>query len=217
MPQPTFDLVKLRAHLRHLPSGDLYLLLDRALGALAPEQVAQVLRDHVDVRRFQVDATPTPALLEQVHAFHAAAFRGDYYEDFAVNSRNCTQTSRGTDAFMAEYDRLLDLCLHAPRKDHERDLRTAFELLFDLLRQIDECRDDIVFFADEGGSWQVGVQWPQVFAAWCPCVAATAAPDQYVTAVEAVLRDFARHERPKLFELARQAATPEQRAALPVK
>ncbi len=35
----------------------------------------------------------------------------------------------------------------------------VFEVIFSLLRHIDECTDDILFFADEGGSWEVGVNW----------------------------------------------------------
>ena len=30
---------------------------------------------------------------------------------------------------------------------------------FSLLDELDECRDNIIFFADEAGAWQVGVNW----------------------------------------------------------
>src|SRR5262249_24272214 len=35
---------------------------------------------------------------------------------------------------------------------------------------IDEGHDDIVFFADEGGSWQVGIYWRKVFPPWFRCL-----------------------------------------------
>jgi len=30
---------------------------------------------------------------------------GKYYEDFAVSAKNCTEQSKGTDAFIAEFNR----------------------------------------------------------------------------------------------------------------
>jgi hypothetical protein len=45
-------------------------------------------------------------------------------------------------------------------------VREAFELLFALLRRLDRDPDSVVFFADEGGSWQVGVDWRPALAAY---------------------------------------------------
>ena len=36
------------------------------------------------------------------------------------------------------------------------------DILFGLLNHIDKGNDSVVFFADEGGSWQVGVDWAKV-------------------------------------------------------
>jgi hypothetical protein len=41
----------------------------------------------------------------------------------------------------------------------------AFEIVFGLLDHIDECQDDVVFFADEGGSCQIGFDWEKVLPA----------------------------------------------------
>jgi hypothetical protein len=37
------------------------------------------------------------------------------------------------------------------------NVRRAFDILFDLLDRFDDADDRMVFFADEGGSWMVGI------------------------------------------------------------
>jgi hypothetical protein len=94
------------------------------------------------------------------------------------------------------------------------EVRDALERIFGLLRHIDEGHDDVVFFADEGGSWQVGVDWAKVFPCWFACLAATAAPDEYARQVLAAVEEFERFHRDKHLATARRIATPEQRNAL---
>jgi hypothetical protein len=55
--------------------------------------------------------------------------------------------------------RLLNLCAAAVRKGDKTEIRQAMEICFALLHHIDEGRDDILFFADEGGRWQAAVDW----------------------------------------------------------
>lgn len=86
--------------------------------------------------------------------------------------------------------------------------------LFGLLRHIDEGNDDIVFFADEGGSWQVGVDWAKVFPCWFACLAATAAPEEYARQALAAVDELEKFHRDKHLATARRIATPEQRNAL---
>jgi hypothetical protein len=81
-------------------------------------------------------------------------------------------------------------------------------------RRINEGEEGIVFFADEGGAWQVGVDWPKVLPVYFRCLSSTAAPDEYAQIVNAIGKDFARHDAPKHLSRARGAATREQRAAL---
>ena len=81
----------------------------------------------------------------------------EYYESFCVNSKNCTQKSAGTTAWIAEYLRLLDRCVISAKESNPAEVRAAMDILFDLLDYIDECHDDVIFFTDEGGSWQVGL------------------------------------------------------------
>ncbi len=93
-------------------------------------------------------------------------------------------------------------------------VRGAFELLFGLLRHIDEAPDDVIFFADEAGSWQVGVDWRTVFPAYFRCLAETATDDEFAKTVDRAIADFADHERPRHLAAARKVASATQRAAL---
>lgn len=42
----------------------------------------------------------------------------------------------------------------------------AFEQLFALLREIDACRREILFWADEGGVWELCIDWTNVLAGY---------------------------------------------------
>jgi predicted RNase H-like HicB family nuclease len=89
----------------------------------------------------------------------------------------------------------------------------AFEVVFNLLRRIDDG-EDIVFFADEGGSWQVGVDWKVVFSAWFACLAQTATPEEYARRVVQVIEDLDEPDQAKHMAEARRAAMPAHRRAL---
>ncbi|MEW6751818.1 MAG: hypothetical protein AB1505_12700 [Candidatus Latescibacterota bacterium] len=83
-----------------------------------------------------------------------------------MNSKNFMNKSAGTEAFIAEFDRLAGKCVRAAAKGPRAPVRQALELLLALLRRIDEDPDRVVFFADEAGSWQVGVNWREVLPAY---------------------------------------------------
>ena len=72
------------------------------------------------------------------------------------------QKSRGTAAWIAECNRLLDRCAALANQDHCTAAGESFEMIFALLRRIDEGYEDVIFFADEAGSWQVGVDWRKI-------------------------------------------------------
>ena len=48
--------------------------------------------------------------------------------------------------------------------------------------------DEVIFFADEAGSWQIGVDWrtvfPAYFAAYFGCLAEAAAADEFAKTVD---------------------------------
>jgi len=59
---------------------------------------------------------------------------------------------------LAEWQRLAERAVKVSAITPGPDAQTAFELLFGLLARIDECTDDIVFFADEAGAHDLGRQ-----------------------------------------------------------
>ncbi|MGH9897092.1 MAG: hypothetical protein ACREA0_34870 [bacterium] len=153
-------------------------------------------------------------MLDEVGKFHAASMGGQYYESFAVTSKNFMEKSQGTEAFIAEFDRLLDRCVRAAEAGPRPPVRGAFDLLFGLLRHIDEGHDDVIFFADEAGSWQVGVDWRTALPAYFRCLAETASAEEYARTVNQAITDFADYERPRHLTAAGRVASPAQRAAL---
>jgi hypothetical protein len=90
----------------------------------------------------------------------------------------------------------------------------VFGLLIDLMRQIDRCEVNIVFFADEAGSWQVGVDWAEVLPAWFRSLSPATDPYDWAEAVVEALNDFAGYQMETLLAATRNIATPEQREAL---
>ena len=83
-----------------------------------------------------------------------------------------------------------------------------------LLRHIDECHDDVIFFADEGGSWQVGVDWCSVFAAYFRCLAETETAEDFASSVDQATLDFSELDRQQYLRSAQAVASTLQRVAL---
>jgi hypothetical protein len=192
----------------------LYRMLDDAIALLPPSKLAKLAGRYLNMKDLQPPDPKHGGLLAQVKVFQKASLAGDYYESFGVNSKNYREMSGGTRAWIAECQRLLDGCVSATAKDELAGICEAFEILIALLTHIDECLDDIVFFADEGGSWQVGVDWVTVLPAWFTCLAATAGPEEYAGRVVDIVDRFKRGDRDKQLTLAASQASEEQRKAL---
>ena len=214
MPTPPIDRDKVRAVVRKLDGADLLVLLDRAIDLLPASKLPKLLEDYAWPRDLRSDGSAPAGLLEAVGRFRESSLRGEYREDFRVNSRNYREMSKGTRRWIAECQRLLDRCVDASRGDRHLETRTAFELIFDLLLRIDDGGADIIFIADEAGSWQVGVSWRTVMPAWFRALAATSPPNEYASAVHGMISYFAHYEADKLLPRARSVATAEQKAAL---
>jgi hypothetical protein len=93
-------------------------------------------------------------------------------------------------------------------------VREAFELLLGLLRHIDECHDDVIFVADEGSSWNVGVRWRTAFPAYFRCLAETATAEEFARTVDQAIMDFAAHDRSHYLSQAWRTASAAQQASL---
>lgn len=210
----TVDAETLRAALRRLTRRDLLVVLDRTLVHVPKHRIHEVVEGFLAFDQLVVTAGKRTRVLDKVKEFDDASRRGEYYESFGVNSKNFMEKSEGTEEWIAECERLLGDVLGFVLDGEPNEGRQAFELIFALLKRIDEGEDDVVFFADEGGIWQVGVDWPKVLPAYFRCLSATAAPEEYAQIVNTIIKDFARHDAPKYMSRARGAATREQKAAL---
>jgi hypothetical protein len=211
------DRDKLRAKLRRLGDEYVFCMLDDALDVLSDAQLAQFIGQYVKLEEIAPDdssGTGKRSLRDAVSAFDAACRRGEYYVSFAVNSKNCMDTSSGTRSFIADCQRLFVRSLVESGEGDPTEVRFAFDTLTGLLRHIDEGHDDIVFFADEGGSWMVHVDWKKVFPAWFGCVAKTAEPEEFADLVVDAVDQFEEFAQETHLAAARKVANPEQRSAL---
>lgn len=114
------------------------------------------------------------------------------------------------EAFIAEFHRLVSKCTRAAVEP----VREAFELLFGLLGRIDEDPDSVIFFADEAGSWQVGVGWRTVLSAYFRCLAEFAAAEDFAREVDRSISDFSNYDRARHLAAARRVASAQQKPAL---
>ena len=210
------DRDKLRAEVRKLGNEYVFFMLDDAIELLPRAKLHKLAKKYLDLKRLRPDAEPatSPSLLADVKRFEKASLAGEYYESFGVNSKNYTQQSAGTSAWIAEYLRLLDRCVIKAKKSNPVEVREAMDILFGLLNHIDKGNDDVIFFADEGGSWQVGVDWARVLPAWFKVLSATAEPQEYAERITALLSCQYRYGRDKMLAIARRTATTHQRKAL---
>lgn len=208
------DLTELRNELRGLRRCDLLIIAERAAELVSKANLEPLLTDfmHVDVLVVP-GAMPVP-LIEEIQKFYSESCDGRYFEQFEANAKNYKEHSRGTDAFVAEFDRLLRQCVQAAGHQPDTSVREAFEVLFRLLRRIDEAPDDVVYFAEEAGSWQLGVNWRMVFPAYFRCLAEMASPEEFARTIDQMIRAFAEHERPLHLRTAHQVASAAQQAEL---
>ena len=215
MSQRAIDPEKLRATIGLLSSGQLVALLADALDQLPASRLTTVVGRHIDIATLAPDsvarkASPARAIAD----FVARARAGRYYEGFKVNSKNYRELSNGTRVFFVECRRCFEDAVALAKKGDPVEARRALTSLLELMRQLDLGDDDIVFFADEGGSWQIGIDWDKVLPAWFKCLAKTAKPAEFAKLTVAAIDDFDTFDREQHLAKARRVATPEQRLAL---
>jgi len=214
MPEQKIDRDKLRTALRRLRNEEVYRLLSEAVEMLPTAKLQRLVKGYFDLAQLHPEEHKPENLLQEAKTFEKASLRGDYYESFNVNSKNYTELSKGTRAWISEFNHPLDRRIAAAKKHNKARTREAIEICFGLLRHIDECLDDVIFFADEGGSWQGRVDWDKVLAAWFLCLSTTAQPEEYTTRVTEIVDEFQHYARDRHLSSARRVATPPQRQAL---
>jgi len=190
--------------------------LDQRLMIGEAAKLHKIAKKYLDLKRLRPDAEKAtkPSLLTDVKIFEKASLAGEYCESFGVNSQNYTQESAGTSAWIAEYRRLLYRCVINAKRSNPGEVREAMDILFGLLNHIDECLDDVIFFADEGGSWQVGVDWAKVLPVWFKVLSVTTEPVEYAERIKTLLSCHYSYGRDKMLAIARRTATTHQRKAL---
>jgi hypothetical protein len=208
------DIEKLRVALRRLSRANLLIVAERAIEIVPRTKLPALVGDLLRLEEIAKTKRGAAPLLEEVRKFHDAGMRGEYYDSFRVNSRNFMEQSEGTQELIAEFGRLMDKCVRAAAEGPFAPVREAFDLLFALLRRIDEDPDSVVFFADEAGSWQLGVDFRTVLPAYYRCLAEGTPPEDFAREVNRTISSFAVHERPHHLAAARRVASAEQKAAL---
>lgn len=185
-----------------LDRGDLMQLLVRALAEVPAARLETVFRDHarpgdIGAKRDQ----PEDSVLAEVGKFCDLARTGHFYEPIPYRG---SEQSRGAQEFVARCNVLFDRCVEEHGLADPRDLRTAFELLLDLMRRIDDG-EEVVYFTDEAGSWQVGVVWTRVLPAYFSCLARTAPEAEFLATVERTLTGHGSSAQPALRRAAEDA------------
>ena len=214
MSRGAVDMDKLRVALRRMSRGNLLMVAERAIEIVPRAKLTALVGDMVRLDEFAEGRRGAAPLLDEVRKFHEASLRGEYYDSFDVNSKNFMDKSEGAEAFIAEFARLVGKCVRAAEKGPRPPVREAFELLLALLRRIDEDPDSVVFFADEAGSWQVGVDWHAVLPAYFKCLAKSTPGEIFAREVDRTISDFVDYERPRHLAAALRVADVEQKAAL---
>ena len=208
------DRDKLRAAIRKLGDKYVYYMLDEAIDMLPQTKLLRLVKRYIDPSKIRPDGKAKGNLLATVKAFEKASLAGEYYEDFNVNSKNCMEKSTGTTAWIAECRRLLDRCVAQEKKGDPAEVRQALDIIFGLLDPIDECLDDVIFFADEAGSWQVGVDGDKILSPWFKVLSATAEPEEYARRITGLLAHHYNYGSKKRLAVARKTVSQAQRQAL---
>jgi hypothetical protein len=199
---------KARSVLQRMDREGLLVVLSRALHCLAANQLESVFRDYAWPHEVgEVGEPEERPLIAAVREFTEAALRGEYYQDFFVNSQNFMNKSRKTQDFGARLDTLLDRCVAEADHSDPAQVCGAYELLFGLLGEIDKFEKDIVFFADEGGVWQFGIQWQRVLPGYFRCLHLAFSHEEAARRAETFIEEIlAPCDRGGAREMLRQAA-----------
>lgn len=219
MARRRIDWEVLEPAFRKLKKDDLLQVLHDAYQELPASRVVSVFGAYVDL--MALESPPTNAkgaapgrLLKAVERFHTDSLAGHYYESFNVNSKNFMDTSEDTDLWISECNQLFDKCVQLSAEGHHAETRSAMDLLFELLAEIDTGNDEIIFFADEGGSWQVGLDDEKVLSAYFSSLAGTATPEEYANSVRNLIEERDAYNHDKFLKSARKVANAAQRKAL---
>ena len=107
------DLQELRRSLGQFTRGELLIVAQRAAEIVPAGALPSLLNGLIELRSGLALAHKPATLLDEVQRICAEGIGGKLCVSFELNSRNCSEQSRGTDAFIAEFDRLIAKCVRA--------------------------------------------------------------------------------------------------------
>ena len=116
MASQQIDRDKLRTAVRKLANEYVFYMLDDAIDLLPQAKLLKLVRQYLDPSKLQPDSKARGNLLSDVKAFENASLAGEYYEAFDVNSKNYTEKSKGTRAWIAACQRFLRRCVAQEKK-----------------------------------------------------------------------------------------------------
>ena len=215
-PTASIDREKLRAAIRRMGREYAFYFLDDAIDRLTLAQLEEIAKKYIPLERLRPDpkAEVSLSLLDEIKAFEQASRAGKYFVSFDVNSRNCTMKSDGTLAWISDFLRLMDRCVDRAQSTEPAELRESLEALFDLLGLLASGDEEILFWADEGGAWEVGVDWEKILPVWFAALSLTAGPNEYAQKVTHVLKQHYDYGSGPMLRVVRDMATAAQRKAL---
>jgi hypothetical protein len=97
---------------------------------MPPAKLHKLVELYLDPDSLLPDDNQTKTLLAKVQSFERTSLAGDYYMPFDISSENCTKKSTGTTAWIAECNRLLNLCVVQTRKGSALELRQSLDIIF---------------------------------------------------------------------------------------
>jgi len=129
--RPALDMAKVRAALRSLPKETLYDILGRAIEHVPADRLPDVLGRVVPLKEVEEGPAAGKALLRAVRDFHKDTLDRVHYDSFAVDSKNSSQISEGTEDWMAEFGRLIESCVAQAPIGPPEAVRGALVMLLD--------------------------------------------------------------------------------------
>jgi hypothetical protein len=204
------DIEKLRAAIPKMSRGALLAIAERAIDLVPRTRLYALAGDMLthDVAEAERDTT---LLLKEVRSFDKECRYGDFYEMVAPMDDDAEKLKVAR-LVITEFQRLLRWCRIAAKAGPSAPVLKAFDLLFNLLRIVDETI--VQWPLDMRGLDAVGVDWGAVLPVYYRCLADTAPPGEFARSVDRVIRDFAEDDRPRHLASARRVASAEQKAAL---
>lgn len=215
----TIEIKLLRKQIRtYLETDDLLSMLDRAIELIPQDRLPELIKGFLNVDSLILtEDNDNESLLDEVSSFYAESNAGVYYEDFRVNSRNCMDQSRGTMNWIAEFQRIMERCINESAITEPAELVESFDLLIELLDELDSGSDTIVFFADEGGAGEVWSSWEKLMPCYCKAFSAVAEPEDYARITVGIIKRHASYNAKKLLTVVSTMANTAQKKALKAK